>query len=103
MNPCAAPQAPLGRFLEDATEVLWPPGGQTLYGEWGCSNWTDQRDQKRCFTRDAMIEGSSTIKRCYKGGEEDYSLMSEDSRFVEESFTKEGSPERDPSPGAVSP
>jgi len=46
---------------------------------------------------------TSTIERCYKGREEDCSPVSEDSRFTGESFTKEGSPERDPSPVAVSP
>jgi len=43
------------------------------------------------------------IARCYKGREEDCSLISEDSRFTGESFTKEESPERDPSPVADSP
>jgi len=45
----------------------------------------------------------STIERCYKGGEEDCPPISEDSRLTGESTTKEGSPERDPSPVAVSP
>ena len=45
----------------------------------------------------------STIERCYKGREEDCSPISEDSRFTGESFTKEESPERDPSPVADSP
>ena len=52
-----------------------------------------RRDNKR----------TSTIERCYKGREENYSPVSEDSRFAGENFTKEGSPERDPSPVAVSP
>ncbi len=46
---------------------------------------------------------TSTIERCYKGREEDCSPISEDSRFTWESFTKEGPPEKDPSPVAVSP
>ena len=46
---------------------------------------------------------TGTIARCYKGREEDCSPVSKDSRFMEESFTKEGSPEQDPSPVAVSP
>ena len=45
---------------------------------------------------------TSTIQ-CYKGRKEDCSPVSEDSTFAEESFTKEGSPERDPFPVAVSP
>ena len=45
----------------------------------------------------------STIERCYKGREEDCLPVSADSRFAEQCFTKEGSPGRDPSPGAVSP
>lgn len=34
---------------------------------------------------------------------EDCSPAPEESRFTEESFIKEGSPEKDPSPEAVSP
>ena len=45
---------------------------------------------------------TSTIERYYKGREEDCSPISEDSRFAGESFTKEGSLERDPSLVAVS-
>jgi len=40
---------------------------------------------------------TTTIEKCYKGREEDCSPASEDSRFVRESFTKEQSPERNPS------
>jgi len=40
-------------------------------------------------------ERTGTIERC--------SPVSEDSMFTGESFTKEGSPERDPSSVAVSP
>jgi len=54
--------------------------------------------QQRCDDRRI-----NTIEKCHKGREEDCSLLSEDSRFTGESFTKEGSPERDPSPLAVSP
>jgi len=43
------------------------------------------------------------IERCNKGRKEDFSPVSEDSRFAGDNFTKEGSPERDPSPVAVSP
>ena len=52
-----------------------------------------RRDNKR----------TSTIERCYKGREENYSPVSEDSRFAGENFTKEGSPERAPSSGRISP
>ena len=54
--------------------------------------------QQRCDDRRTGI-----IEKCYEGREEDYSHISEDSRFTGESFTKEGPPERDPSPLAVSP
>jgi len=54
--------------------------------------------QQRCDN-----ERTGTIERCYREREEDYSPISEDSRFTAESSTKEGSPERDPSPGTVSP
>ena len=54
--------------------------------------------QQRCDDKRTGI-----IERYYKGREEDWSTVSEDSRFTEESFTKEGSPTRDPSPVAVSP
>jgi len=53
--------------------------------------------QQRCNDR------AGTIERCCKGREEDCSPVSEDSRFAGESFTKEKSPGRDPSPVAVSP
>jgi len=43
------------------------------------------------------------IDRCYNRREEDCSPVSDDSRFTEESSIKEGSPEGDPSPVAVSP
>ena len=43
------------------------------------------------------------IERCYKGREEEYSPISEDSRFVGERFTKEGSLERNLSLVSVSP
>jgi len=46
---------------------------------------------------------TGTVGRCHKGREEACSPISEDSRFTEESLTKEGSPERDPFPVAVSP
>jgi len=46
---------------------------------------------------------TDTIERHCKRREEDCSHISEDSRFTGESFTKEGSPERDPFPVAVSP
>ena len=46
---------------------------------------------------------TGTIERCYKEREEDCSPVSEDSRLVEESFTKERSPTTDLSPAAVSP
>jgi len=52
--------------------------------------------QQRCDNRRI-----GTIKSCYKGRDEDCSSISEESRFTGESFTKEGSPGRDPSPGAV--
>ena len=54
--------------------------------------------QQRCDDR-----STSTIERCYRGREEDCSSILEDSRFTGESFTKEGSPGRDPSLGALSP
>lgn len=44
-----------------------------------------------------------TIKRGCKEQEENCLPTLEESRFTEESFTKEGCPERDPSPVAVSP
>jgi len=47
--------------------------------------------QQRCDNK-----RTGTIERCYEGSE-DCLPVSEDSRFVGESFTKEGSPERDPS------
>lgn len=47
-------------------------------------------------------ERTNAIERCHKG-REDYTPISEDSRFTEESFTTERSPERDPSRGAFSP
>lgn len=43
-------------------------------------------------------ERTGKIERCYKGQEENCLLVSEDSRFTGESFTKEGCPRRDPSP-----
>jgi len=46
---------------------------------------------------------TGTIERCCKGREEDCLPISKDSRFVGEGSAKEGSPERDPSPVAVSP
>ena len=46
---------------------------------------------------------TSMMERCHKGREEDYSPVSEDSRFTGGSSTKKGSPERDPSLEAVSP
>jgi len=46
---------------------------------------------------------TDTIERCYTGREEDCSPILEDSRLTGGSFTKEGSPERDPSPVALSP
>ena len=46
---------------------------------------------------------TSMIEKCYKGREEDCSPVLEYSRFSGESFTKKGSPERNPSPEAVSP
>ena len=54
--------------------------------------------QQRCDDK-----RTDTIERCYKGREEEHLPISEDSRFTRESFTKKGSPERDPSPVAVSP
>jgi len=54
--------------------------------------------QQRCDD-----ERTSTIGRCYKGKKEDCTPVSGDSRFAGESSSKEGSPARDPSPGAVSP
>jgi len=59
-----------------------------------CSNWTDQYDEKRCFTRSERI---STIERCYNGREDNCLPASEDSRFTGESSMRKGSPERDPS------
>jgi len=44
-----------------------------------------------------------TRERCHEGREEDCLPVSEDSRFAGESFTKEGSLGRDPSPVAISP
>ena len=54
--------------------------------------------QQRCYDK-----RTSKIEKCYKGREEDGSPIPEDSRFTGESFTKEGSPERAPSPVGVSP
>ena len=54
--------------------------------------------QQRCDDR-----RTGMIERCYTGREEDCTPISRDSRFAGESFTKEGSPERNPSPVAVSP
>jgi len=54
--------------------------------------------QQRCDDR-----RTSMIERYYNGREEDCSPISEDARFTGESFTKEGSPTRDPSSMAVSP
>ena len=54
--------------------------------------------QQRCDDRRTRMR-----ERCYKGREEDCSPGSEDSRFAGESLTKDRSPERDPSPVAVSP
>jgi len=53
--------------------------------------------QQRCDDKK-----TGTIERCSKGME-DCSPISEDSRLAGESFTKEGSPTRDPSLVAVSP
>jgi len=64
----------------------------------GQSNTMGKALQQRCG------DGrTSKIERCYQGSEEDCSPVSEDSRFAGESFTKEGSPTRDPSPVAGSP
>ena len=63
----------------------------------GQINTTGKALQQRCDNG-----RSSTIERCYKGREEDCSPISEDCRFAGESFTKEGSLERDPSLVAVS-
>jgi len=46
---------------------------------------------------------TGTREKCYKGREEDCSPISEESKFAGESFTKERSPTRDPSPATVSP
>ena len=54
--------------------------------------------QQRCDDK-----RTSKIEKCYKGREEDGSPIPEDSRFTGESFTKEESPERAPSPVGVSP
>jgi len=54
--------------------------------------------QQRCDDR-----RTGTIERCCKGREEDCSPVSEDSRFAGESFTKEGSPRRDPFPSGSQP
>jgi len=54
--------------------------------------------QERCDDR-----RTSTIERCCKGREGDCSPVPEDSRFTRETFTKKGSPERNPSLVAVSP
>jgi len=54
--------------------------------------------QQRCDDR-----RTGRIERRCKGKEKDCSPISEESRFAVESFTKEGSPKRDPSPEAVSP
>ena len=54
--------------------------------------------------QEKCIDGrTSMIARCYKGREEDCSPVLEDSRFAGESFSKEGSPETDPSPGGGQP
>jgi len=50
--------------------------------------------QQRCDD-----ESTSTQERSYKGREEDHPPASEDSRFTGGSFTKEGSPKREPSQG----
>ena len=49
-------------------------------------------------------DGSTGMKgRCYKGRKEDCSPISEDSRLIRESTTKEEPPERNPLPVAASP
>lgn len=63
---------------------------------------------ERHYSKGVMIEGpaqqkSVIIERHYKGKEENYLPVSEDSRLVGEIFTKEGSPERELSLVAVSP
>jgi len=54
--------------------------------------------QQRCEDRK-----TGPIERCYEGREENCSPISEVSRFAGKSFTSERSPDRDPSPVAVSP
>jgi len=54
--------------------------------------------QQRCDN-----ERTGTTERCYKGREGGCSSVSEVSTFARESFPKEGSSERDPSPAAASP
>ena len=69
-----------------------------IFAATGQINTMGKALQHRCDDgRTGMIES------CYKGREEDCSPISEDCRFAGENFTKEGSPERDPSPVAVSP
>jgi len=64
----------------------------------GQTNTLGKALQQRCDDgRTSMIE------RYYKGREEDCSPVSEDSGFTGKSFTKEGSPKRDPSSVTVSP
>jgi len=54
--------------------------------------------QWRCNGR-----STSTVERCNKGREEDCLLVSKKSRYAGESFPKEWSPGRNPTPAAVSP
>jgi len=67
----------------------------------GCSKRTNQYDVEDITTDDNRR--TSTIERCYEGKEKDCSPISEDSRFTGKSFIKEQSPEKDPSPVAISP
>jgi len=46
---------------------------------------------------------TSMIERCYNGREEYCAPVSEDSKFAEKSFSKEGSPESNPSPSGSQP
>lgn len=64
----------------------------------GQINTTGKVLQQRCNDR-----RTSTIERHYVRRKEDCPPVSEDSRPAGESFTKERSPRKEPSPMAVSP
>ena len=67
-----------------------------------CSNWTDQYDGKRCFTRGVMTEGSAQYKGALKE-QKKIAYPYQISGLQGKSSNKEGFPERDHSPVPVSP